>query len=185
MAMRQRLWSISALSVELEVDRRTLGTVLKGVAPDGREGRHDVWRLLTAITALGWGRDAAGGDGESYSKARTRWMRARAKTAEHEAAKAAREAALAAGELVPIGPVSEARGLQFKLMANHLMRLSTALPPLLIGQSPPTMQKVLRDAIHEALQAIADCEIRVPAGAEIAVGQSGDRGGAETGTPPG
>ena len=132
MAMRQQLWSINALSTELEVDRRTLATALKGVAPDGQLGsgkrRHDAWRLLTALTALGWGRDAIGGDGESYIEARRRWMNARAATAQHEAAKAAREAALAAGEFIPIGPVSEARGLQFKLMANHLMRLPASLP---------------------------------------------------------
>jgi hypothetical protein len=89
MAMRQQLWSINALSTELEVDRRTLATALKGIAPDGQLGsgkrKHDAWRLLTALTALGWGRDATGGDGESYAEARRRWMNARAATALHEA----------------------------------------------------------------------------------------------------
>ena len=181
MAMRQTLWSINALSVELEVDRRTLAVALKGVTPDGQLGsgkrKHDAWRLLTCLTALGWGRDATGGDGESYVEARRRWMNARAATAQHEAAKAAREAALAAGELVPIGPVSEARGLQFKLMANHLMRLPASLPPLLVGQSAPRIQGILRDSVHEALQQIADCEIRVPARAQSTVERPGHNGG--------
>jgi hypothetical protein len=144
MAMRQQLWSISGLAVELEVDRRTLAVALKGVPPDGKLGKHDAWRLLTALTALGWGRDASGGDGESYAEARRRWMTARAETGRHEAAKAAREAAVAAGELVPIGPVSEARGLQFKLMASHLMRLPSSLPSLLVGQSTDKMQQILK-----------------------------------------
>src|SRR5262249_37756110 len=91
----------------------------------------------------------------------------------------AQEAAVRSGELVPIGPVSEARGLQFKLMANHLMRLPAMLPPLLAGQSAPTMQGILKDAVHEALQQIADCEIRIPPSrAGAAVGQSGDSRGA-------
>jgi hypothetical protein len=65
---------------------------------------------------------------------------------------AAREAAVAAGELVPIKPASEARGLQFRLMASHLMRLPSSLPPLLVGQTAPKMQGILKDAVHEALQ---------------------------------
>ena len=181
MAMRQQLWSINALSTELEVDRRTLATALKGVAPDGQLGsgkrRHDAWRLLTALTALGWGRDAIGGDGESYVEARRRWMNARAATAQHEAAKAAREAALAAGDLVPIGPVSEARGLQFKLIANHLMRLPGSLPPLLVRPVCAQNTGNARDSVHEALQQIADCEIRVPARAQSTVGRPGHNGG--------
>jgi hypothetical protein len=181
MAMRQQLWSINALSTELEVDRRTLATALKGIAPDGQLGsgkrKHDAWRLLTALTALGWGRDAIGGDGESYVEARRRWMNARAATAQHEAARAAREAALAAGELVPIGPVSEARGLQFKLIANHLMRLPASLPPLLVGQSAPKIQTILKVAVYEALQQIADCEIRVPPCVGSAVQHFGPDGG--------
>jgi hypothetical protein len=186
MAMRQQLWSINALSTELEVDRRTLATALKGIAPDGQLGsgkrKHDAWRLLTCLTALGWGRDAIGGDGESYVEARRRWMNARAETAHHEAAKAARETAVAAGELVPIGPVSEARGFQFKLMANHLMRLPASLPALLVGQSAPKIQGILRDSVHEALAQIADCEIRVPARAGIAVERPSHNGGTGVGT---
>jgi hypothetical protein len=146
MAMRQQLWSINALSTELEVDRRTLATALKGIAPDGQLGsgkrKHDAWRLLTCLTALGWGRDAIGGDGESYVEARRRWMNARAETAHHEAAKAARETAVAAGELVPIGPVSEARGFQLNLWPITMRH--GKLPPLLVGQSAPKIQGILR-----------------------------------------
>jgi hypothetical protein len=112
-------------------------------------------------------------------------MRARARTAEHEAVKAAREADVIAGRLVEIGPVSEARALQFKLMASHLMRLSASLPPLLVGQSAPKIQGVLRGAIHEALQQIADCEIKVPACAGAAVGRPGNNGSTEAGAPEG
>jgi hypothetical protein len=181
MAMVQKIWSINALAVELEVDRRTLATALKGIAPDGKLGsgkrQHDAWKLLTALVALGWGQGATGGDGESYAEARRIWMNARAKTAEHEAAKAAREAEVAAGTLVPIKPVSEARAMQFKLMANHLMRLPSSLPPLLVGQDAPKMQAILKDAIYEALNQIANCEIKV-SGAGATVRHSGANEGA-------
>jgi hypothetical protein len=166
MAMIPRLWSISALAVELEVDRRTMAAALKGVAPDGKEGRHDAWRLTTALTALGWGPGAAIVDGESYLDARTRWMRARAETAQHEAAKAAREAAVHAGELVAVGPASEARTKQVKMMSDRMLQIPTrAVPLLLAAKDGPRMHAVLKDLIHEGLEAIANCEIKMPADA--------------------
>jgi hypothetical protein len=61
-------------------------------------------------------------------------------------------------------------------MANHLMRLPASLPPLLTGQSAPKMQTILTDAVHEALQQIADCEIRVIPRVGSAVEQSGHNG---------
>jgi phage terminase Nu1 subunit (DNA packaging protein) len=88
MAMIPRLWTISGLAVELAADRRTIAAALRGVTPDGKEGQHDAWRLITALTALGWAPGATALDGESYLDARTRWMRARAKTEEHNAAMA-------------------------------------------------------------------------------------------------
>jgi hypothetical protein len=36
MSMTPRLWSISALAVELCVDRRTVATKLRSVQPDGQ-----------------------------------------------------------------------------------------------------------------------------------------------------
>jgi hypothetical protein len=131
MAMLPQFWSLNALAVELGMTQRTIAAALRDVPADGKDDRgRPGWHLLTALTALGFTRGAgkARGGEESYEKARTRFMRARAKTAEHEARRAAREDAVHAGALVPIGPVSEARGLQFKLMSSHLMRLPTALP---------------------------------------------------------
>jgi|GEM_PF-4770548 hypothetical protein len=52
MAMRRRLWSVSALSVELNKDRRTVAKILDGVMPDGKERGHDAWHLETVLLAL-------------------------------------------------------------------------------------------------------------------------------------
>jgi hypothetical protein len=52
MAMTAKLWSINALSVELNMDRRTVGARLRGVPPDGRIQRSPAWLLSTALRAL-------------------------------------------------------------------------------------------------------------------------------------
>src|SRR5829696_8204674 len=52
MAMTARLWSISALAVELNMDRRTVGARLRGVPPDGKVHGNPAWLLATALRAL-------------------------------------------------------------------------------------------------------------------------------------
>lgn len=50
--MTARLWSISALAVELRLDRRTVATKLRDVQPDGQIRGKPAWRLTTALDAL-------------------------------------------------------------------------------------------------------------------------------------
>jgi hypothetical protein len=50
--MTSRLWSISALSVELNMDRRTVARLLRHVSPDGLLNGKSAWRLTTALDAL-------------------------------------------------------------------------------------------------------------------------------------
>lgn len=52
MAMRPALFTISGLATELGIDRRTVAQRLAGVAPDGKSGRHDAWRLQTVLPML-------------------------------------------------------------------------------------------------------------------------------------
>jgi hypothetical protein len=52
MSMTKKLWSISALAVELDKDRRTIANALSGIPPDGHNGRQKAWYLSTAIDAL-------------------------------------------------------------------------------------------------------------------------------------
>src|SRR5262249_55566584 len=47
------LWSISALAVELNRDRRTVAKCLRGIPADGQLNGHDAWFLQTALGALG------------------------------------------------------------------------------------------------------------------------------------
>jgi hypothetical protein len=50
--MMKRLWSISALAVELERDRRTVAKFLRGVPADGQLNGKPAWYLQTALSAL-------------------------------------------------------------------------------------------------------------------------------------
>lgn len=52
MAMIARLWSLSALATELDLDRRTVAARLRHVPPDGELNGHAAWLLPTALRAL-------------------------------------------------------------------------------------------------------------------------------------
>lgn len=52
MGMTAQLWTISALAVELDRDRRTVAKALRKVKPDGKVGRANAWHLETALSAL-------------------------------------------------------------------------------------------------------------------------------------
>src|SRR5688572_21620195 len=52
MSMTAKLWSISALAVELRMDRRTVALRLRSVPPDGQLHGKPAWRLTTALDAL-------------------------------------------------------------------------------------------------------------------------------------
>ena len=63
MSMTARLWSISALSVELCMDRRTVAHRLRNVPADGQLRGKPAWYLATALDALRPGKgDRAGPD---------------------------------------------------------------------------------------------------------------------------
>jgi hypothetical protein len=149
MSMTKRLWTISGLATELDLDRRTIAAGLRDVPAEGVQGKHTAWFMSTALRALGFVR---GGRSSDYEAERTRYMKLRADAL-------AREEAVRAGELVPIGPLSEARGHQFKLMADFLMRLPAQLPPLLVGRPLAQIRDILRESIHEALDKIANTEV--------------------------
>ncbi len=52
MPMTPKGWSISALAVELNMDRRTVAARLRDVPPSGTERGHAVWRLPDAVAAV-------------------------------------------------------------------------------------------------------------------------------------
>lgn len=55
MAMQKQLWSLNALAVELNRDRRTVARALDNVPADGLLLGNRAWHLQTALKALGIG----------------------------------------------------------------------------------------------------------------------------------
>jgi hypothetical protein len=52
MAAANGLWSVNALALEFDMDRRTVTQILRGVRPAGRLKGHPAWRLRDAAGAL-------------------------------------------------------------------------------------------------------------------------------------
>lgn len=52
MAMRPRFYTISALAVELNLDRRTVAAKLRHVEPTGKVNGHAAWRLADVLPVL-------------------------------------------------------------------------------------------------------------------------------------
>jgi hypothetical protein len=53
MPVKQQLWTISGLSVELQRNQKLIARALATVKPDGRAGNNDAWLMVTALKALG------------------------------------------------------------------------------------------------------------------------------------
>ena len=52
MSMTPKTWSISALAIEFDMDRRTVAARLRHIAPCGKKRGHDVWRLADVLPVL-------------------------------------------------------------------------------------------------------------------------------------
>ncbi|MGO9233587.1 MAG: hypothetical protein ACLP4V_05655 [Methylocella sp.] len=58
MAVKQQLWTISGLSVELQRNQKLIARALAKVPADGKVRGNDAWLMTTALKALGIGSDA-------------------------------------------------------------------------------------------------------------------------------
>jgi hypothetical protein len=74
MSMTKRLWSISALAVELSRDRRTVAAALKDVPADAMIGTDKVWYLSTALAALDEGRSSRPASREPRESVLRHWL---------------------------------------------------------------------------------------------------------------
>lgn len=67
MSMTPQVWSISALAIEFDMDRRTVAARLKNIPPSGQKNGHDVWNLADVAPALTKReRSARNGSGDAY-----------------------------------------------------------------------------------------------------------------------
>ena len=145
MSMTPQLWSISALAVELGMDRRTIAKRIAHVKAAGETAAGKQYRLADVIRAM---TDAAAADKApaDYEDAKTRKMTADAVLAEIEVAKAR-------GEVVEIDTMAAAVSEQYATVRARLLALPSKMAPLVVTAKDPTEARdMLERAVVEALE---------------------------------
>lgn len=159
--MQAKLWTISELSVELDVDRRTMAKRLEGLEPDENEtdkaGReHRKYRLARVFAHLVDGKsDALDLDDE------------RARLAHEQADRAAMENEVRRGELLDAAIVGQDVETTFNTFRQKLLSAPTKLAPLLNPEKPNAARDIITaelerilGELHEHLNRAASGELR-------------------------
>lgn len=141
-----RLWSINALAVELERDRRTLAKRLSGTAPAGQiDARTPGYRLSDVVKAL------TGAAQES------RFDAARARKAEADARLAELAAAKACGTVVEIEAVAEIVGAELSTVRSRLLAMPAKLAPRLAAAGDArACQALVAEEVDAALTELSE-----------------------------
>jgi hypothetical protein len=169
MALTPKLWSLSALAVELGCNIRTVSAALANTPPDGTiEGGHKGWFLLTALEALGarlpvrghrlsklhGGANGQASADDAYYESRTMLACERAKLLQMQR----REAE---GELLPISILaSELKNMALFLRGRALALPSKCAPRLVMMRTAGQAQAVLDAEIRDWLLDLASTKIR-------------------------
>ena len=151
MSMTQKYWSVSALSVEFGIDRRTVAKRLAGIAPVKKDGRSQSWLLADVAPAL---LGVAGGEGDEtgFDEARRRKAVAEARLAEFAAD-------LQAGRVLPRDDVDAAVVAAFARVRTRLLSVPTKCAPLVHGKSSAEAAETIRLAIWGALGELSETVI--------------------------
>jgi len=126
MAMTKRLWSLSALAVEFNCDRRTIANALKEVPADGEQSGFPAWFLLTAIRAM-W--PAADANGEVFDPVQERARKDRALAISTEI-----KNDLAQGRVVLIDEAIAIMTGSLAVVRNKILGLASRVAPRLVMQ---------------------------------------------------
>ena len=146
MSMTPRLWSISALAVEFDLDRRAVAAALRNVPPAGEKNGHPSWRLMDAINIL---RPGSPGSAPDLEEARARKTAAEAELAEIAVAKAR-------GQLVEIELVAKAVSDEYAATRAKLLALPSKLGPMVaIETASIACQDLIERGIVEALEELS------------------------------
>lgn len=153
MAMQPAEWSISGLSVELGIDRRTLSKQLAHVEPVRVDGRTRLYRLREVVEALF---DARRPDNVvDLRDAQTRRERMKAELAELDLEE--RRKNLLPADEVEASFISLASGIRTRLLAVP----SKAAPLAYAAESIHEAQEVIGSHIQEALEDLANAEVEI------------------------
>lgn len=155
--MQQTLWSISALSLELGIDRRTLAKKLSDVPADEitKSGKRDYkkWKLANVINHLFCHTDDDY-DGISFEEAKRRKIAAEAELAEIQLFKEK-------GEAISIEVANQLWEKAVTSCRAKLLSIPTEVSPFLATESDEaSIQLYIEKSIHEALNELADGTIQ-------------------------
>lgn len=145
MSMTPKLWSISALSVELGMDRRTVAKKIAAVKPAEEGSSGKLYRLADVLQAMA---TAAVADQRpaDFEDAKTRKMTADAVLAEIEVAKVR-------GQVVDVDVMAKAVAGDYALVRARLLALPTKLTPLVVPMTDPAeVRDTIERAVAEALE---------------------------------
>jgi hypothetical protein len=144
MAMQAKLWTVSELSVELDVDRRTMAKRLEGLEPDDNEtdkaGREHRRYLLSRVFG-----HLVEGDG-----GKLKLDDERARLAHEQANRAEMENEVRRGELLDTAQIEPALERAFVTIRQKLLSLGTKLGPIVRPDNP----HAARDSINAETERI-------------------------------
>ena len=149
MSMTQKLWTISALGVEFNMDRRAVAKRLNDVVPAKTDKRGKYYKLEDAAKAI-IGQVATSGEVLSYDEARARKVAAEAEMAEIELAKER-------GLLLPVEMVAEINQNIFSVFRARMLALpAKAAPDVFSADNLTEAKSVLKGYVNSALDELAN-----------------------------
>ena len=147
MSMTQKLWTISALAVEFDMDRRAVAKRLNDVTPAKRDKRGAYYKLEEAARAI---------VGSTASPEVISWDEARARKVAAEAEMAEMELAKERGLLLPVEMVAEINENIFGIFRARMTALpAKAAPDVFSADSLTEAKTLLKQHINAALDELA------------------------------
>lgn len=144
MALQAQEWTISGLSVELGIDRRTIGKKIAGVQPVRTDKKSKYYRMIDIVEALYLDPDTS----SDLNKERTRLTKAQADKTELDVAEQK-------GRLVDIHRMSEIWASLGTIIRNKLTAIPTKAAPLVFGcKNIPQAKDILDAEIREVVTEI-------------------------------
>jgi phage terminase Nu1 subunit (DNA packaging protein) len=145
--MQPKHWTINALAVELNMDRRTLAKRLPPDLAVSEKGRSKHYLMADVIRVLF---DTGNIKGGSLEQERTRLTKAQADSEEMRAAERR-------GQLVPIEEAQLAWAKMITAARNKLLAMPNKIAPrALAARSVTDVQQIVKREVHQALTELSE-----------------------------
>ena len=149
MAITPQEWTISGLSVELGIDRRTIGKRIAGVKPIRADGKSKYYKMADVVAALFIEPGTAEKEKIDYYTERARLTKAQADEKELTVKKIE-------GELVPADQVANAWAKETIAFKQRLLAVPSKVAPHLIGlETAHEVSNIVRNHIKDACSDLA------------------------------